>query len=100
MEKYGLYGKIIAQPGQRDAIVQVLLEAALHLEANESCELYIVNVSDDEPDTVWVTEIWADAAAHQASLEPEEVKALIRRTMPLIAAVEQVKLRPLGGKGL
>jgi hypothetical protein len=58
MSKFGLYGKIIAQPGQRDALVEVLLEAAAVLETPAGCELYIINVSPTEPDTVWVTEVW------------------------------------------
>lgn len=99
MSKFGLYGKITTHAGQRDALVAVLLEAASALEGVPGCELYIVNVSPTEPDTVWVTEVWSSQEAHQASLNRNEVKALIQRGRPLIAGGERVELVPIGGKG-
>jgi quinol monooxygenase YgiN len=100
MSKFGLYGKITAQPGQRDALVAGLLEAAALMQHVPGCELYIVNVSATEPDAVWVTEVWSSDSAHQASLTHDEVKALIKRTMPLIAGGERIEIVPIGGKGL
>jgi quinol monooxygenase YgiN len=100
MSKFGLYGKIIAQPGQRDALVAGLLEAAALMQRVPGCELYVVNVSASEPDVVWVTEVWRSASDHQASLALEEIKALIKRTMPLIAGGERIEIIPIAGKGL
>lgn len=100
MEKFAMYGKLTAQPGQRDALATILLEAAKLLESNENCELYIVNVSDDDTDAVWVTELWSNAEAHAASLKDEKTLALIQRGRQLIAGVDPVRLRPVGGKGL
>lgn len=100
MSKFGLYGKITAQLGQRDALVAGLLEAAALMQHAPGCELYIVNVSATEPDVVWVTEVWSSASAHQASVTPDEVKALIKRNMPLIAGGERIEIVPIGGKGL
>lgn len=100
MEKFGMYVKFTTQPGRQGEFVQLLLEAAAGMQAVKECELYIVGVSETEPETVWVTEVWNDAAAHQASLQNEEAKALIQRARPLIAAAEQIRLRPLGGKGI
>jgi quinol monooxygenase YgiN len=100
MSKFGLYGKIIAHSGQRDALVAVLLEAAALMQHVPGCELYIVNVSATEPDTVWVTEVWSNRADHEASLTRDESKALIERGLPLIAGGERIELVPIGGKGL
>lgn len=100
MSRFGIYGKFTAQTGKRDTLAQALLEAAAGLNNVEGCELYIVNVSESEPDVVWVTEVWRDEAAHQASLTPPETKAMIQRTMPLIAGIEQTRIVPVGGKGL
>jgi len=100
MSKFGLYTKFTTHAGQRDSLVQMLLEAASGMQSVEGCELYVVNIPDDEPEGVWVTEIWSDSSAHQASLSIEEAKVLIQRARPLIVGVEQIKLRPLGGKGL
>jgi quinol monooxygenase YgiN len=100
MEKFGMFGKITAVPGQRDALAAILLEAAALMESVDGCEKYIVNLAVDEPDAILVNEIWRDAAAHQASLTLESTRALIGRGRPLIAGVEPVRLRPIGGKGL
>lgn len=98
--KFGLYGKMTAQEGQRDALAAILLEAADVLQDFEGCHMYVVNLPEDDPNTIWVTEIWADADAHAASLQIEAVKALIQRGRPLIAGGEGIKLRTLGGKGI
>ena len=45
-----MYGKVLAQPGRRDALVDVLLEAAALLGDTPECELYIVNTASDEPE--------------------------------------------------
>lgn len=100
MSKFTMYGKMTAKPGKRDELVQILLEAAEGLQSNPGCELYIVNVSDDNPDDIWVTELWRDAAAHADSLKVPGAMEQIQRARPLIAGVEPMKLRPVGGKGL
>jgi quinol monooxygenase YgiN len=100
MSKFAMYGKLTAEPGQRDKLVQGMLEAANLLDAVDGCELYIINESVDEPDVIWVTELWRDAEAHAASLQSEQVRAIIQLNRPLIAGAEPVKLRPVGGLGL
>jgi quinol monooxygenase YgiN len=100
MSKFGLYGKITTQPGQRDALVAILLEAAATLPDAPGCELYIVNLSPTEPDAVWVTEVWESAEAHAASLTRPDIRAIIERGRPLIAGGERIEVTPIGGKGL
>ncbi|MFD0713049.1 putative quinol monooxygenase [Paenibacillus sp. GCM10027626] len=100
MSRLGMYVKFTAKAGQRDALASILLEAAASAQSVKECELYIVNISDIEPDTIWVTEVWSNATAHEASLTDEETKASIQRAIPLIAEVEATKIRPVGGKGL
>ena len=92
-----MYGKLIAHPGKRDELAEILLEAAAMLSDNEDCELYIVNVSDSDPNAVWVTELWA-TKTHAASLQGADTSELLRGR-PLIAGAEPLKLKPLGGKG-
>lgn len=97
---YGLFGKFTARPGAREELVAILLQAAAALERDPGCLHYVVSTSE-EPEAVWVSEVWTDRAAHDASLEPEHVKALIRRAMPLIAGMsDQTELTVHGGKGL
>lgn len=96
---YGLFGKFSAQPGKRDELAGYLLEAAELLERDANCIHYIVSTSE-EPDAVWVWELWADRAAHDASLEPADVRVLIQQARPLIADMsDRVELSVHGGKG-
>jgi hypothetical protein len=44
MSKFGLYGKIVTQPGQRDALVAILLEAAVA--AARACGWHAVHFRD------------------------------------------------------
>lgn len=97
---YGLFSKFPAQPGKGDDLAGFLLEAAELLERDPGCIQYVVSGSD-EPDVIWVFEVWTDQAAHDASSEPEDIRDLIQRAMPLIAGTpEQTQLVIHGGKGL
>ncbi len=98
--RYGLIGKFTAQPGKREELAAILLQAAELLQASQGCIHYVIGTTD-EPDAVWVTEVWTDKAAHAVSLEPENVRALVARAAPLIASVsDRTELQVLGGKGL
>lgn len=100
MNRLGLHGKVTAQPGQRDALVKVLLTAAELVGNAPGCELYYVATSETDPDAIWVTEVWRSDADHRASLSVPGVRELISQGRPLIAAMEQVRSVPVGGKGL
>ncbi len=101
MSAYGCYVKFIAQPGQRDALVEHLLRAAAFVEKTAGCELYIINTSPTEPESVWVTELWRSQEAHDASLTVEGAQAAIKQVLPLLAGrPEKIDLLPVGGKGL
>ena len=98
---YGLVGKLLAQPGHRDDLRDHLLDAARVLGANPDCLQYLVSTAPDDADGVWVSELWTSRAAHGASLEPEEVRAVIQRARPLIAGMsDRTELEVHGGKGL
>lgn len=98
--KYGLFGKFLAQPGKRDELAQILLQAAELLKENPECLSYIISTNDDK-DAVWISEVWTTEKAHDNSLEPENIRNLIKQAMPLIASTPPgTKLTVLGGKGL
>ena len=97
---YGLFGKFSAQPDRRDDLVNYLLQAAKLLERNPGCIHYIISTSD-EPEAVWVYEVWTSVASHDASLEPQDIQALIQKARPLITGMsDQTQLTVHGGKGL
>jgi len=99
--RFGMFGKVTARPGQRDALVQVLLNAAELVGKAPGCELYVVHTSPTEPEAVWVTEVWRSKEDHAASLSVKGVKELIAKGRPLIAEMgEPIFTTPVGGKGL
>lgn len=97
---YGSHNRFTAQAGQGDALAEILLAAAEGLRANGACLLYLVSRSPDDTDVVWVTEAWTSKAAHDESLQGEDVKAAIGRARPLIVGVAGTELRPVGGMGI
>ncbi len=77
-------GSLGTKPGQRDAVVSILLRPMPGLK-EAGCLLYEVGVNDDAPDTVFVSELWESAEAHLASLQLDSVRAAIAEAMPLLS---------------
>jgi quinol monooxygenase YgiN len=100
MERFALFGKIVAKPGERDALLAHLLEASRLVSPLPGCDLYIVSVAPTDPDAIFVFELWRSEADHDASLKVESTKALIARARPLMAGGESTRLVPKGGKGV
>jgi quinol monooxygenase YgiN len=69
--------------GKRDELVARLTQRNDVLR-DLGCTAYEVGTNDDEPDTVFVIEIWESAAAHRASLQRPEVVAAIADARPLL----------------
>jgi quinol monooxygenase YgiN len=98
---YALCGSIRATSGDGDRLEALLLEAASVLADADGCLLYLINRRDEDPDAVWVVEVWTTDEAHAASLELDGVREIIGRARPLIAGMgERFELRPVGGHGL
>ena len=100
MSAIGRYAKVKAKPGQGDAVAEHLLEAARRLESLPGCEQYVVNRTPGDPETIWVTEIWRDQAALDASLEQEGARERIAEVMPLLdGRPELIETTPIAGVG-
>ncbi|WP_285242730.1 putative quinol monooxygenase [Pseudarthrobacter sp. fls2-241-R2A-127] len=77
-------GMLGTKPGRRDALVAILLRPKPGMR-EAGCLLYEVGINDDVPDTVFVSELWESAEAHQASLQLESTRAAIAEAMPLLS---------------
>jgi len=98
---YGLFGKMTAQSGKRDELLDIMLKSAEGLRDFEGCYLYVISIAPDDPDGIWIFETWRDQEAHRGSLALEAIQAVIAVARPLIASMtDRVELTPLGGKGL
>lgn len=101
MTTYTLCGSIRANEGAGDALADLLLEAADAVAEAPGCLLYLVNRVEDDPDAVWVLEVWTDREAHRASLDLAAVQDVIERARPSIAGFgERFELTLVGGHGL
>lgn len=95
---YGLIGKMTAAPGKRDELAAILLQGTRSM---PGCLSYVVARDPEDPDALWVTEVWEDRESHQASLALPAVQAAIAAGRPLIAGIShRVETQPLGGHGL
>ena len=95
---YGLIGKMKAVPGQRDALIAILLQGVSGM---PGCLSYIVAHDVTDADAIWITEVWDSQASHQASLSLPSVQQAISRARPLIAGFgERYETMPVGGHGI
>lgn len=95
---YGLIGKMKAAPGQRDALIAILLDG---IGGMPGCLSYVVAQDPADADAIWITEVWTDAASHKASLALPAVQQAIAKARPLIAGFDSHhETVPVGGHGL
>jgi quinol monooxygenase YgiN len=93
-----LHARLAAKPGRRDDLLAILNEGTSD-DPMPGCRLYVVALDEQDPDGVWVTEIWQSSQAHAASLEIDQVRERVSRAMPLIdsSGTRQQRLDALSG---
>lgn len=95
---YGLIGKMLAQPGEREALIAILAEGVAEM---PGCLSYIVARDPANADALWITEVWDSQDSHAASLSLPSVQRAIQRGRPLIAGFgERFETEPVAGYGL
>ncbi|MCW5722058.1 MAG: antibiotic biosynthesis monooxygenase [Devosia sp.] len=91
---YGLIGRMLAAPGQREALLDIMVEGVGTM---PGCLSYIIARDPASENGVWITEVWESREAHMASLQLPQVQAVITRARPLIAGfAERFETEPLG----
>lgn len=78
---YGLITSMLVLPKNRDSLLRTLSTGSTNL---PGCVSYVVAADAEDTSVVWVTEVWASAAAHTASLELAEVKEAMAEARPLV----------------
>lgn len=99
---YLLHGKLTAKAGCSDELADILLEASRLVSTAKGCKLYVIGRDQNDPDSVYVTEIWESKEDHDNSLKADGVRELIMKAMPIIAGAPQKgqELEILGGAGI
>jgi quinol monooxygenase YgiN len=92
--QYGLLGQMMAQPGQRAALVAILSESTGAMPGNIA---WVIGEDSANPDAIWIVELWDSKASHAASLKLPTVQEAIRKGRPLIAGFgTRAEFKPVG----
>lgn len=95
--QYGLIAQLIAQPGQRAALVAILAEGTGAMPGNMG---YVIGEDSANPDAIWIVELWTDKEAHAASLKLSVVQEAIKKGRPLIAGFgTRAEFKPVAKAG-
>jgi quinol monooxygenase YgiN len=99
MEQIARHGRMTAKEGKGDELAELMLAAAAGLEDDPGCDLYLINRQADDPDTIWITELWRSKAALDAAIEKIRGSDDVSKVMAIVADASPVELELLGGKG-
>jgi quinol monooxygenase YgiN/mannose-6-phosphate isomerase-like protein (cupin superfamily) len=101
MNAVARYAKAVAKPGRGGELTEKLLDVARALREVPGCQLYVINRSRDDPDVVWVTELWQSQEQLDAALETPEARARIPEVLEMVrdGGFERIDLEPVGGVG-
>jgi quinol monooxygenase YgiN len=98
---YALINRLTTKPGQRDEVIKVLLEAGKPFQDTAACILYLVYEDVQDPNVIWVEDLWTSKEEHTAALAKPEVRPFVAQALPLLEGMpEQREVAPVGGKGL
>ena len=83
MSKFSVYGRMTARPGRREALIDRFQDMLrLGIPGLEWCSISTV---PDDPDTIWLTQIWTNKAAHDTGTRSDAVVSATGRVMSLVA---------------
>jgi quinol monooxygenase YgiN len=96
---HALLNRLTTNPGQRDRVIEILLESGKPFDRNPDCLLYLVVESTEDPNLIWVVDLWSSEQGHTDALNAPELQRYIQECLPLLQGTpEQIKVRPAGGK--
>ncbi len=74
-----------ALPGRREEVIALIKESARAGGDDSGLLTYSINLSLDDPDTIWVTELWTDQEAHDATTRSAPVTIATQNFLQLLA---------------
>jgi|SRR6185312_4128164 len=94
------HAKMITRPGKRDEVIQLLNSSTQLLHAMPGCVYYLISITE-EPDVVWVSELWASKEAKEVLVARPETAKTMKQLMPLIVSVtDRTGMTVVGGFGI
>ncbi len=95
--QYGLIGQMLAQPGQRAALIAILSEGTRAMPGNFA---YLIGEDSANSDAIWIVELWDSQESHAASLALSGVQAAIKQGRPLVAGFgTRAEFKPVAQSG-
>lgn len=92
-EVYGLIGQMMVADGKRDLVIAALLEGTRDMPGNLA---YLIAEDIEDPNSIWITEVWQTKTDHANSLQLPGVQAAIAKARPHIAGFgTRVETRPV-----
>jgi quinol monooxygenase YgiN len=97
--EFALLNRLTAKPGTRDRVVEILLESGKLFDDNPSCRLYLVSEAAEDPNLIWVVDLWTSEEEHAKALQQPEMRPFVEKCIPLLEGMpEQIGMVPMGGK--
>ncbi len=95
---YGIIGSMQALAGQREALIDILLEGVVVV---PGCLSYVVARDPQDSDRLWVSQVWKDESSYRDALTTPALRSHLARGVPLIASISPPTItEPVGGIGL
>ncbi|WP_330185408.1 antibiotic biosynthesis monooxygenase [Nocardia sp. NBC_01503] len=82
---FSVFGRMTARPGRRDELIALLVQGFRAGGEGGGLVGYSVNTAFDDPDTIWLTQLWVDKKAHDETTRSEPVAAVSQQIPPLLA---------------
>jgi quinol monooxygenase YgiN len=97
---FAQHAKMTMKPGKRDEVIERLSESVEVLRRIPGCIYYLIS-TNEEPDVVWISELWASKEAKEALAMSPETAQVMKELMPLVVSVtDQTVMTVVGGFGL
>jgi|SRR6185503_3380995 len=104
---YAQHVKAVAKPGKRDELIRFLEQTANRFLTNSPhCLQYLIGTTE-EPDSVWVLELWTskkakdDDPTNLINMSPEDRDQIQSQFAPLIVSMtDRIGMTIVGGKGI
>jgi quinol monooxygenase YgiN len=78
---YGLIAQINCVDGKRDELVDILRKGTASM---PGCQSYVIAYDSNNPNAIWITEVWDTKESHAASLNLPDVQSAISQGQTMI----------------
>jgi quinol monooxygenase YgiN len=83
-QMFSLTSRIVALPGQRDALAEILLEGSRNM---PGCLRYVIAKDPRDESAVWINEVWESETTQRSALSLPQMKDATTAAMRMIAGV-------------